>query len=362
MLGLALRRLRVGWLMLVAVGVGLWRPAPDATTALLDQTGRVAASGLHRAEVFGFWGLGLTLALVVLAALWARQLVGRDRAWIAPRPASRRRVGGAACLGLATAVFAVGLALSVATEARLPVEPGERWLQSGTDAGLQASVVRISADQPWRVELTNLPPKAKGHALTLHVRAAPMLGNGRSGSITSRALGLPFKATLSADRADSQANATTQQVGTTRWLRLPLGVVSSASIALTVEHTGEGAAVALYAGDAWISAHASSSRSASAHLASLWFALTLILAGLAFGLATRLAPTIAVLLTLSLAVASSALGDPLHLGLWWPALHLAQAGAIPPATPWTALISLASVGILAIGLFAAQPRDGAAGS
>lgn len=361
MLGLALRRLRVGWLVLVALGVGLWIPAPNATTALLDQTGHVGASGLHRAEVFGFWGLGLTLAFIVLSASWARQLVGRDRAWIAARPVALGRVARAALLGLAAAVSAVGLALGLATEARLPNEAGVRWLLSSAQAGLDAAIVRVSAGEPWRVELNDLPLDAG--ALTLHVRAAPMLGSGRSGNIAS--LAVPHSATKTAPTASTSSAAsdsTTEQVGSTRGLDLPLGDGASTSVVLTVTHVGDGAPIALFAGDAWISARADSSRSASAHLASLWIMLTLTLASLAFGLATRMAPTIAAMLTLSLALASGALGDPLHMGLWWPALHLAEAGAIPPASPGAAWLTLAVVALLAIGLYAAQPTDGVTGS
>lgn len=316
----AVRRLRAGWLVLAAVGLGLWLPAAPFSSATSD-AGLVTLAGTHRAQTFGFWGALLGLALVVLAAKLGHESARRDRAWLGPRPLTRARLAVVQLGGVAVVALAIATALAVATELRLPNAPSERVVSEAPFPG--TSWARVDADRAWSSTYAVDPSAAH----VLHLRAVPLLGVQRVAAVHVRTDGGDLKPELDAGLR--------LEVGSPRELRIEL---PTGTERLTLTHIPGTAPLGVFPPLAWIGRPTAGARTASLVLAAHWLLLALLLASLALGLGTHLSPALATLLLGALLIPAA---GPLHLAAWPRAVHLAERGVIPSAPTTTHLVGLA---------------------
>ena len=349
LVGYGLRRSLPLWAGPVALTAGLFLVTDSGTEAarVLGLAGLFDADGVHRAHSFALLALaGVALASWSSARLGS-DLVGRDRAWIAPRPAARVGTAASVFLGLLLAVSLCAAQLALAAEWHAEGVPAEQQL--GAPGG--PAVLRFAAAPETARRVTWRFPEGAGSALPsgarLNVTLRPLAGEGRSAEVRVRVLGPsptePQRFTIGAARRVS--------------VELPKG-----AIGLELEHGGTGPPLALFAAEARFTRPRSSSRLASLVLATRAWILIVAAAGLALGLGTRLAPGLAALFSLTLVLVSSAtsLGDPLGCAAWFEALAATEEGwvaAWPQAGAVLAMLLLVAVGF---GLLASRlaPRAG----
>lgn len=311
-----------GWALLLALllaGIDAMS-SPTAAERLLKTAELADPAGTQRARLLGLLGfVGLTLAAWRGAELGGL-LGGRDRGWIAPRPAGRGRLAGWVLAGSIAAVG--GFALVAALGVELGVSGGPGRLLVGTPEG--PAVLRIARSPNESRATWRLGRWSDGSELELLVR--PLAGEGRS-------------AALSLGQGEETRTFT---IGAARRIRIDLPKGGS----LTLEHGPDGPPLAIFPSEARITSATPSSRLATWNLALHLILLGTAVTSLAAGLGTRLRSGLAALLTLCVAGLGGPLGLPpgINLGGWFAALTTAGSGLVPMAP------SLAAWGWLGLAL------------
>ena len=349
LVGYGLRRSLPLWAGPVALSCGLFLVTDAGTEAAraLGLAGLFDADGVHRARAFALLGLSGAALATWSSARLGSDLVGRDRAWIAPRPAARAGTAASVFLGMLLAIGLFAAQLVLAAEWHAKGVPAEQLL--GAPGG--PAVLRIAAAPETARRVTWRFPEGTGSELPPGARLGftlrPLAGEGRSAEVRVRVTG--------------PSSAETQHfvVGSARrvYVELPFGANG-----LELEHGGTGPPLALLAAEARFTRPRSSSRLASLVLATRAWILLVAAAGLALGLGTRLAPGLAALFSLTLVLASSAtsLGDPLGCGAWFEALAATEEGWVAAWPGEIAFRALTLTLLVGFGLLASRlaPRAG----
>jgi len=281
---------------------------------LLETAGLTDPAGMHRARLWSLFGLfGFALATWRGAELGGL-LAGRDRGWIAPRPASRSALAATALLGSAAAAWLFVVALGIGVELRAGGGPGRQLLAAPSGP----AVLRLAAEPAaarrasWQVAAAGELPVAA--QLELLVR--PLAGGGRSAALTLA----------------TSAGQATFTIGAVR--RVDIGL--DASGALELEHGDTGPALAIFPAEARITAPVASRRRTSLALGLGLGILITTAAAMAMGLGTRLGAGLATLLTFAILGSIPAFG----VSDWFTALVATEVGLVPhfpQATVWLTL-------------------------